>query len=93
MATRRFLIGAFAFYLFGMLGYLGASHRHDAAAEHGRAHQDCQLCQVTAQAYVAPEPEVCPENPAVPVVVVEAVWEPILAFRFQPFASRAPPSA
>ena len=92
LAARRFLIGAFVLYLFGLLGYLGTSHTHADAGEHSRTHQDCRLCQITAQAYVAPEPMICPESPAVPVLVVEAVWAPILACRHQPFASRAPPS-
>jgi hypothetical protein len=92
-AYRRFLIGAFALYLFGLLGYLGTSHSHAADKGHARAHAECQLCQISAQTYVAADPGVCPESPAVPVLVVEEVWEPILASRFQPFASRAPPSA
>jgi len=86
--TRRLVLGAFLLYLFGLLGYLGVTHQHDAA----HSHPECQLCQVTAQPYAAPVPVVCPENPAVPVLVVEKVWEPILAFRFQPFSSRAPPA-
>ncbi|MDB5047060.1 MAG: hypothetical protein JWO30_131 [Fibrobacteres bacterium] len=86
--TRRLLLGAFLLYLFGLLGYLGSSHKH----ENVRSHPECQLCQMSAQAYVAPEPMVRIEIPLVPVQVIEAVWEPILAFRFQPFSSRAPPT-
>jgi hypothetical protein len=86
--TRRLLLGAFLLYLFGLLGYLGPSHKHETA----RSHPECQLCQISAQAYVAPEPMVRPEIHLVPVLVIEAVWKPILAFRFQPFSSRAPPA-
>ena len=89
MRTRRLLLAAFLVYLFGILGYQGATHTH----ENSQSHPECQLCQVTAQAYVAPEPWVCTEVPTVPVLVVEAVWEPLLAERHQPFSSRAPPSA
>gem|GEM_PF-2533092 len=90
---RRLLLGAFLVYLFGVLGYQGATHSHENSRSHSQSHPECQLCQVTAQAYVAPEPLVCPGTPSVPVLVVEAVWEPILAQRHQPFSSRAPPSA
>jgi hypothetical protein len=89
LRARRFLLGAFLLYLFGLLGFLGSTHSHDS----GHSHPECQLCQATAQPYSAPEPALCPESPAVPVLVVEAVWAPILACRFQPFASRAPPDA
>lgn len=89
MKARRLLLGAFVLYLFGLLGYLGQSHQHETAA----SHPECQLCQVTAQAFTAPVPVAMPQPEAVPVLVIEAVWEPILAFRFQPFASRAPPAA
>jgi hypothetical protein len=86
--NQRLLLGAFLLYVFGLLGYLGTSHKHVS----NHSHPECQLCQITAQAYVVPEPLVCPESPAFPVLVVEAEWEPILAFRFQPFSSRAPPA-
>jgi hypothetical protein len=91
--TRRLLLGAFLLYLFGLLGYLGPAHKHEPSSSGSQSHPECQLCQISAQPYAAPEPLVCPEAPAVPVRLVEAVWEPILAFRFQPFSSRAPPSA
>jgi hypothetical protein len=87
--TRRLLLGAFLLYFFGLLGYLGPAHKH----ENAQPHPECQLCQVATQAYAAPVPLLVPAPLAVPVLVVEAVWEPILAFRFQPFASRAPPRA
>lgn len=57
-----------------------------------RSHQECQLCQIMAQAFLAPEPLVCHESPLVPARLVEAVWAPILSERFQPFSSRAPPA-
>lgn len=66
------------------------SHSHPQSQS---AHPDCQLCQITAQAYLPPVPLVCPESPAVPARLVEAAWAPILAERFQPFSSRAPPAA
>jgi hypothetical protein len=95
------LLGGFLVYLFGILGFQVASHSHESdrsdrqsqSQSHGQSHPDCQLCQITAQAYLAPAPLVCPENPAVPVRLVEAVRAPILAERFQPFSSRAPPAA
>lgn len=89
----RILIGVFAIYLLGLLGYIAPSHKHETGDGHSRTHQDCQLCQVSAQPFTAAEPGLCPETPAGPVRLVEAVWEPILACRHQPFASRAPPSA
>jgi len=92
MTARRLLLGAFLLYLFGLLGYLGASHRH-ADGYRGAESHSCQLCQISHQAYAAPEPAVCIETPAVPVALVEAVWAPILASRHPPFASRAPPAA
>ncbi|HKP97154.1 MAG TPA: hypothetical protein VJ385_15500 [Fibrobacteria bacterium] len=91
---QRLLLGTFLLYLFGVLGYLGTSHKHETSGKsHPPSHSECQLCHVTAQPYVVPEPLVCPESPTVPVQVIEAVWAPILASRFQPFSSRAPPSA
>ncbi len=87
LKIRRLLLGAFLLYLFGLLGYLGPAHKHETAS----SHPECQLCQITAQAYAAPVPMALPPPMAVPVQVIEAVWEPILAFRFQPFSSRAPP--
>jgi hypothetical protein len=92
LATRRLLLGAFVIYLFGLLGYMGASHHHADGNGPG-SHQDCQLCQVSHQPFVAPDPLACPETPAGPVALVESVWAPILACRHLPFASRAPPSA
>ena len=89
LKTRRLLLGAFLLYLFGLLGYQGSSHRHETAA----SHPECQLCQVTAQAYAAPVPLDMPRPVAMALSLVEAAERPILAFRFQPFASRAPPSA
>jgi hypothetical protein len=91
--VRRLLAGAFALYLFGLLAWLGPSHRHEGERADAKSHQDCVLCQMASQPYVAPAPVVCPETPAGPVALVEAVWAPILASRYQPFASRAPPSA
>lgn len=93
VALRRLLLGAFAVYLFGLLGYLGPAHRHEGDRADAKSHQDCVLCQISSQPYAAASPAVCPETPAGPVALVEAVWAPILASRFQPFASRAPPSA
>jgi hypothetical protein len=93
MALRRILLGAFALYLFALLGYLGPSHRHEGDRADSKAHQDCVLCQMASQPYAAAVPIISPETPAGPVALVEAVWAPILASRFQPFASRAPPSA
>lgn len=95
------LLGGFLVYLFGILGFQVASHGHDSnpsdpqshSQSHGQSHPECQLCQISAQAYLAPAPLVCAESPAVPVRLVEAVWAPILADRFQPFSSRAPPAA
>lgn len=92
MAWRRLLLGAFAAYLVGLLGYVVPSHRHEAADDHAQAHQECQLCQVSAQAFLAPEPGICPETPTGPARPVEAVWAPILSLRHSPSASRAPPS-
>jgi hypothetical protein len=92
-ALRRFFLSAFIAYFFGLLGYLGPSHRHADGDGRAGSHPDCQLCQVSHQAYVAPDPAACPETPAGPVALVESVWAPILASRYQPFASRAPPSA
>lgn len=102
------MLGGFLVYLFGILGFQGSSHGHESAPadpqsksqSHGsslphtdaHSHPECQLCQITAQAYLAPEPLVCYESPAVPARLVEAVWAPILAERFQPFSSRAPPA-
>jgi hypothetical protein len=91
--TRRFFLGAFMVYLFGMLGFMGASHHHADGDGRPGSHPDCQLCQVSQQPFVAPDPLACPETPAGPVALVESVWAPILASRYQPFASRAPPSA
>jgi DUF2946 family protein len=99
MRTRRLLLGGFLLYLFGIIGFQVSSHSHrhsqtdPQSQSHGQSHPDCQLCQITAQAYLAPVPLLCPESPAVPVRLVEAVWAPILAERFQPFSSRAPPAA
>jgi hypothetical protein len=101
LRTRRLLLGGFLVYLFGILGFQVSSHSHQYgqsdpqshSQSHGQSHPDCQLCQITAQAYLAPAPLVCPESPAVPVGLVQAVWAPILAERFQPFSSRAPPAA
>lgn len=59
---------------------------------HPHSNPECQLCQITAQAYLAPAPLVCHESPSVSVRLVEAVWAPILSERFQPFSSRAPPA-
>lgn len=93
LAARRLLLGAFVLYLFGLLGYLAPAHRHVDGDGRSGTHQDCQLCQVGHQPFVAPDAAACPETPAGPVALVEAVWAPILASRYQPFASRAPPSA
>jgi hypothetical protein len=93
LAKRRLLLGAFVVYLFGILGYLGVSHRHAEGDGRQSPHQDCQLCHASQQPFVAPDAPACLETPAGPVALVEAVWAPILACRHQPFASRAPPSA
>lgn len=96
LRTRRLLLGGFLVYLFGIIGFQVSSHSHQYGQtdpqSHGHSHPDCQLCQITAQAYLAPALLLCPESPAVPVRLVEAVWAPILAERFQPFSSRAPPA-
>lgn len=98
LRTRRLLLGGLLVYLFGILGFQVSSHSHASklsdphSQSHGQSHPDCQLCQITAQAYLASAPLVCPESPAVPVLLVEAVWAPILTERFQPFSSRAPPA-
>ena len=93
MAKRRLFLGAFVIYLFGILGYLGTSHRHADGDRGAESHSSCQLCQVSHQPYLAPEAAVRLEAPIVPISLVESVWAPILAFRHPPFASRAPPSA
>jgi hypothetical protein len=90
---RRFLLGAFVLYLFGLLGYAAPSHRHADGDGRPGAHPDCQLCHVSHQAYLGADTEAAPETPCGPVALVEAVWAPILASRHQPFASPAPPSA
>jgi hypothetical protein len=92
LAVHRLLLGALLLYLFGVLGYLGKSHRH-ADGDRGTESHSCQLCQISHQPYAAPEPAACIESPAVPVGLVQAVWAPIFASRHPPFASRAPPSA
>lgn len=89
----RILLSVFVVYLIGLLGYVAPSHKHESADGNSRSHQDCQLCQVSAEPFVAAQPCLCPETPAAPVSLVEAVWEPVFACRHQPFASRAPPSA
>jgi len=89
---HRFLLGVFLLYLFGLLGYLGASHRH-ADGDGAGSHSSCQLCQVSHQPFVAPEAAVCLAPMDLHIAVIEAVWAPILASRFSPSASRAPPSA
>lgn len=90
---RRLLLGAFLLYLFGLLGYQGASHGHDSAQSHSDSETLCQLCQATAQPYAAPVPALCPEFPAILGAIAETVRGPALAFRHPPFSSRAPPSA
>ena len=45
LAPRRLFLGAFVVYLFGLLGYLGASHHHAEADGRPGSHQDCQLFQ------------------------------------------------
>jgi hypothetical protein len=90
---QRLLLGVFLVYLFGVLGYLGTSHRHADGDRGADSHSSCQLCQVSHQPYAAPEAPVCIESPAVPVGLVQALWAPILASRYSPSASRAPPSA
>ena len=67
LTARRLLMGAFVLYLFGLLGYLGPSHRHADGDGRPGAHQDCPLCQISHQPYAAPDPAVCPETPAGPV--------------------------
>lgn len=93
MAKRRLFLGAFVIYLFGVLGYLSSSHIHADGSAEAQSHSSCQLCHVSHQPYVAPEAVVSLAAPAVPVALIEAVWAPILASRYSPSASRAPPSA
>lgn len=78
----------FALYLAAFLVLLAPSHRHDFAT----VHDDCALCQVSTQPFVAPIADIVP--------VLSMVWtplpDPILISapsvgRFH-FASRAPPS-
>lgn len=90
---QRLFLGAFLVYLFGVLGYLGVSHRHADGDGGAGAHASCQLCHVSHQAYLTPETAACPAPEDVPVALIEAVWAPILASRHPPSASRAPPSA
>ncbi|MDQ3001146.1 MAG: hypothetical protein M3Y08_07790 [Fibrobacterota bacterium] len=90
--SRRLLLGAFLFYLFGLLGFAGEAHHHDESASHGQSQQECQLCQISTQPYAAPVPMACPESPAAPTVLVEAVWHHVLSHRHLPFSSRAPPA-
>ncbi|MEO7427306.1 MAG: hypothetical protein ABI036_19115 [Fibrobacteria bacterium] len=93
LRTRRLLLGGFLLYLFGLLGYLGPAHKHVNALGHAHGDLECQLCQATAQAYAAPVPLSAPLLLAMSAPVGEAVWHPVLAFRFEPFSSRAPPCA
>ncbi|MBW8889097.1 MAG: hypothetical protein JF616_15190 [Fibrobacteres bacterium] len=86
-------MGAFLLYLFGVLGYLSTSHRHADGSREAESHSSCQLCQVSHQAYLAPEASVCLAHMDLHIALIEAVWAPILASRHPPFASRAPPSA
>jgi hypothetical protein len=93
LAKRRLFLGVFVLYLFGVLGFLGTSHRHADGSREADSHSSCQLCQVSHQPFLAPEAAVRLEAPIVPISLIEAVWAPILVSRHSPSASRAPPSA
>lgn len=89
LGTRRVLLGVFVLYIYGLLGYLGVSHRHESEA----SHPDCQLCHIAAQPSLAQAPEL----PVQPVIVaftfVSAEIREALAPRHAASDPRGPPSA
>lgn len=87
--VRRFFLSALILYLFGVIGILAPTHRHEGASH---SHPDCQLCQVSAEAYLAPVALACPEAPVSFQSLAEQGQEPSLSVRHQPFSSRGPPS-
>jgi hypothetical protein len=90
--VKRFFLSGLILYLFGVIGILAPTHRHEAASD-SRTHSDCQLCQVSSAAYLAPEAALVPESPLSYAPLSEARHAPLLMTRHQPFSSRGPPSA
>jgi hypothetical protein len=93
---RRLLLSGLILYLFGVIGILAPTHRHDNVsqnASHSQQHPDCQLCQVSSEAYLAPVASICTDVPLSYVCLAEQRHAPLLASRHQPFSSRGPPSA
>jgi hypothetical protein len=86
---HRLLLGAFVLYLFGLLGFLGPSHSHHG----GPAGENCQLCQVSSQPFLAAVPAVAPvEHPALRALCSADRPSPVAPRHFH-FASRGPPAA
>jgi hypothetical protein len=85
---RRLLLGAFIVYMYGWLGYVGASHRHETEA----SHQDCQLCHLSSQPSLAHAPAIPPEPLVLPAVFQPREASAVLAPRHSAFLSRGPPS-
>jgi hypothetical protein len=84
----RLLLGAFLLYLFGVLGFQGLSHRHEASSSQA----DCQLCQISSQPFLAATPPPHPLLKAIDLAPAEAGPEQVRPPRHFHFSSRAPPS-
>ncbi len=88
---KRLFLGGFIVYLFGVIGILAPTHRH-AGGSTNHSHPDCQLCQVSSEAYLAPVAMVCLDASFTFQHLVELQQTPFLSARYQPFSSRGPPS-
>jgi hypothetical protein len=87
-AWKKALLAVFVLYLYGLLGYLGVSHRHQSEA----SHPDCQLCQISSQPSLAQAPEALPTLLPIAFDFVPRASEAVLAPRRAPFLSRGPPA-
>jgi hypothetical protein len=79
-------------YLLAIIGLFAPIHSHQDSGT-ASSHSECQLCQISSEAFLSPVAMTYPGLVQNFVCLHEISIEPILNIRHQAFSSRGPPSA